>query len=83
MPLPVRERNHDRRQLDKDRAGTEAKERGLKGGVPFTNSEGAISARNRGTGSVSVGFLFLILSICHCCCYHEGCYPPLVCHQHS
>ena len=37
MPLPVRERNHDRRQLDKDRAGTEAKGRGLKGGVPFAN----------------------------------------------
>ena len=66
MPLPVRERNHDRCQLDKDRAGTEAKERGLKGGVPLANSEGAISATNRGTGSVSWLSIFnIIYTICY------------------
>ena len=59
----TRERNDDRCQLDEDRAGTEAKKRGLKGGVPFGNSEGAISATNRGTGLVSWLSLFSIIYI--------------------
>ena len=52
MPLPATpERNDDRPQLDEDRAGTEVGD--LKGGVPFTNSEGAISPTNRGTDGIS------------------------------
>ena len=61
MDAATRERYDDRRQLDEDRAGTKAKERGLKGGVPFANSEGAISATNRGTGSVGWLSIFNII----------------------
>ena len=61
MDFATHERNNDHRQLDKDRAGTVVKERGLKGGVPFANSEGAISAMNRGTGSVSWLSIFNII----------------------
>ena len=53
MDAATRERNNIRRQLDEDRAGTEAKERGLKGGVPLANSEGAISATNRERDGIS------------------------------
>ena len=67
MDAATHERTNDRRHLDKYRgAGTEGKESGLKGGVPFVNSEGAISATNRGTGLVSWPSIFnIIYTICY------------------